>query len=96
MERAKFNKRCQKPGEPIEQFIQDLYRILDDCEYGALKDHLIRDRIVAGVLDDTLSDRFQSKADLTLAEAVQQAETREQDRVLIRGHLETTNFVHTT
>ena len=30
VERAKFNKRCQRPGEPIEH----------DCEYGALKEQL--------------------------------------------------------
>ena len=31
-----------------------------------LKESLIRDRIVVGVLDDKLSDTLQSKADLTL------------------------------
>ena len=51
----------------------------DDCEYGTLKDELIRDRIIVGVLDDTLSDRLQAKSDLTLVDAVRmsrQAEAR--------------------
>ena len=41
-----------------------------------------------GVLDDSLSDRLQSKGTLTLAQAVQmsrQAETRAQNRDLVRG-----------
>ena len=53
-----------------------------------LKDSLIRDRIVVGVLDDSLSDQLQSKASLTLVQAVQmsrQAESRAQNRDLVRG-----------
>ena len=88
VERARFNTRKQKPDEPIETFIQDLYLIVEDCEYGTLKDQLIRDRIVAGVLDDTLSDRLQAKSDHTLADAVRmsrQAEARKQNRTVVRG-----------
>ena len=61
--------------------IQDLYRLAEDCDYGTLKDNLIRDRIVVGVVDDSLSDRLQAKADLTLEISVQmsrQAEARKQ------------------
>ena len=88
VQRARFNKRHQLLGESVDAFIQDLYRLAEDCEYGSLKDGLIRDRIVVGVLDDTLSDRLQAKADLTLEQAVQmshQTEARKQSRDLIRG-----------
>ena len=88
VERARFNKRSQKPGESVDTFIQDLYTLADNCDYGTLKDDLIRDRIVVGVLDDSLSDRLQSKGTLTLAQTVQmsrQAETRAQNRDLVRG-----------
>ena len=63
VERARFNTRKQTPEESVDTFIQDLYRIAEDCDYGTLKDQLIRDRIVVGVLDDTLSDRLQAKSD---------------------------------
>ena len=89
VERARFNKRSQKPGESVDTFIQDLYRLADNCDYGTLKDDLIRDRIVVGVVNDSLSDRLQSKASLTLAQAVQlsrQAESRAQNRDLVRGN----------
>ena len=88
VERARFNRRKQTTGESVDTFIQDLYRMADDCEYGTLKDELIRDRIIVGVLDDTLSDRLQAKSDLTLADAVRmsrQAEARKQNRTLVRG-----------
>ena len=67
-DRTKFNSRKQQPGEPVDKFIQDLYKLVEDCEYGTLKEELIRNNIVAGVLNGTLSDRLQAKANLTLAD----------------------------
>ena len=63
----------------MDTFIQDLYRLAEDCEYGSLKHSPIRDQNVIGVVDDSLSDQLQAKADLTLEMAVQmshQAEAR--------------------
>ena len=77
----------------MDTFIQDLYRFAENCEYGTLKDELIRDRIIVGVLDDTLSDRPQAKCDLTLAAAARisrQAEARKQNRTVVCG-VETQN-----
>ena len=85
---TRFNKRSQIAGESVDTFIQDLYRLADNCDYGVLKDGLIRDRIVVGVLDDSLSDQLQSKASLTLAQAIQmsrQAESRAENRDLVHG-----------
>ena len=87
VERAKFNKRIQKQGEPVETFIQDLHKLASECNFGTLKDELIRDRIVVGVLDDCLSEDLQSKPHLTLADAIQtsrQAEERKLCQPLIR------------
>ena len=88
IERAKFNRRVQQPGEFVDVFIQDLYRLAEHCDYGALREQLIRDRIVVGVIDDALSDRLQAQADLTLDQSVQvsrQAEARKQQRNVVRG-----------
>ena len=87
IERAKFNKRIQQQGESIDVFIQDLYRLVEHCEYGELREQLIRDRIVVGVSDDALSDRLQAQADLTLDQSVQisrQSESRKQQRGVVR------------
>ena len=95
VERARFNRRRQNPGEFVDTFIQDLYRFAENCEYGTLKDELIRDRIIVGVLDDTLSDHLQAKSDLTLADAARvsrQSEARKQNRTVVRG-VETQNEV---
>ena len=48
-ERAKFNVRVQKEGEPVKNFIIDLHCLAKHCEFGAQKDQLIRDCIVIGL-----------------------------------------------
>lgn len=55
IERARFNTRKQTPEESVGTFIQDLYRIAEDCDYGTLKDQLIRDRVVVGVSQNQTS-----------------------------------------
>ena len=73
----------------MDTFFQDLYRLAEDRENSALKDNLIRDQIVVGIVDDSLSYRHQAKADLTLemtAQMSRQAEARKQNKDLIRRH----------
>ena len=49
-ERAKFNMRKQEPGrsEPVDAFIADLCCMSEHCEFRAVRDEFIRDRIVMG------------------------------------------------
>ena len=64
-ERARFNRRNQLPGETIEQYITVLYTLIETCEYGELKEELLRDRIVVGIRDMALSERLQLEPDLS-------------------------------
>ena len=58
IEHTKFNKRSQLPDEPVEQFITSLYNLAADCNFGELKDKLIRDRIVVRIRAASLSERL--------------------------------------
>ena len=66
IEHTKFNKRSQLPDEPVEQFIANLYNLAADCNFGELKEKLIRDRIVVGIRDASLSERLQMDLQMTL------------------------------
>lgn len=70
-ERACFHQRVQQPGERAEAFIRALYELSEHCEFGAMRDKSIRDRIVVGILDKDLSRRLQLITDLTLAQTIQ-------------------------
>ena len=76
-ERARFNRRVQSAGESVELFISDLYSLAANCEYGALKDEMIRDRLVVGLLDCALSERLQLDPELTLEKAKRAARQKE-------------------
>ena len=86
--RARFNRRCQAAGETIEQFITSLYTLAESCDYGDLKDQMIRDRIVVGIRDQSQSERLQMDADLTLEKAktlVRQREAVHEQQVLLKA-----------
>ena len=75
----------------MDTFIQDLHRLAKNCEYRTLRD----DRIIIGVLDDTLSDRLQAKSDLTFTDVAhmsRQAKAIKQNWTIVRG-VETQNEV---
>ncbi|XP_056001795.1 uncharacterized protein LOC125656292 [Ostrea edulis] len=75
-ERAKFNQRKQQEGESADSFITALYTLVEHCEYGQLKDEMIRDRIVVGIRDSKLSEKLQLNPDLKLEDAINQARQR--------------------
>lgn len=85
-ERFKFNSRTQLPGESADSFITALHTLAEHCEYGTLKEDLIRDRIVVGMTDTKTSERLQLQGNLTLADAVfstKQAEIQNKQSHLI-------------
>ena len=56
----------------MENFITDLYRLPTFCEYGSLKEQMIRVRLVVSLRNDSFSEKLQTNSDLTLGQAVQQ------------------------
>ena len=76
-ERARFNRRNQQADESAEQYITVLYSLADNCDYGEFKDQIIRDRLVVGIRDNSLSERLQMDAELTLEKAMKTIRQRE-------------------
>ena len=92
-ERAHFNKRDQKEGESAEEYVTALYELVKTCEYGTLRDEMLRDRLVVGIWDTALSDKLQLDSTLTLEsakKAIRQKEAVREQRVELtsrKGHL---------
>ena len=82
-ERAKCNQREQKGGESVDRFITALYTLSEHCEYGNLREEMIRGRIIVGILNSRLLD-----PDLKLETAVTkvcQNEAVKQQQSIVRG-----------
>ena len=70
-ERYIFNTRVQQANETVDQYVTELKNIATTCDYGELREGLIRDRIVIGISDATLRARLLCETDLDLAKATQ-------------------------
>ena len=85
-ERAKFNQRRQ---EPVDNFITTLDCLPEHCGYGELREQMIRDRIVVGIQDVSLSEKLQLESNLTLeaaVTAVRQREAVKKQQGILRSH----------
>jgi hypothetical protein len=69
-ERYVFSRRQQENGERFDVFLGEIRRLARTCQFGAVEDSLLRDRIVVGVRDDATRRRLLQMRDLTLATAV--------------------------
>ena len=70
VERHKSNTRNQREGETTEAYITDLKKLANQCEYGNLRNDLIRDRIVCGIKNENTRTQILKQADLTLERAI--------------------------
>lgn len=43
-----------------------LYDLAENCDYGHMREEMIRDRLVVGIRDNALSEKLQLEAKLTL------------------------------
>ena len=53
-----LNKRVQDAGESIDHYITDIIKLAEHCQYGELKDDLIRDKLVSGIRDDKVREKL--------------------------------------
>ena len=66
VERFKVFSRSQEPGDSQEKFVTDLKLLATTCNYGDLKDSLVRDWIICGIQDRQLCEELLKIPDLDL------------------------------
>ena len=87
--RALFNRRSQQSGESAKQYIMALYELVQYCDYGEMKDEMIRDRLVIGIHDCSLSEKLQLDPALTLEKAkktIRQSEAIHEQHKMLKGN----------
>ena len=65
-ERYLFNQREQESGESFDTYLTNLRSLAQTCNFGELKDNLIRDRIVIGIRDNGTRKKLLAESKLTL------------------------------
>lgn len=69
VQRFKFNTRVQLENESLSTFVAELKKLTEFCDYGPVRDDMIRDRLVVGVRDVQIQRRLLSETELTLESA---------------------------
>jgi hypothetical protein len=69
-DRHSFFTRNQQEGETIDTYATELRNKASRCEFADLKDGLIRDRIVCGIINDSVRECLLRESDLSLEKCV--------------------------
>ncbi|KAI8506223.1 hypothetical protein Bbelb_156500 [Branchiostoma belcheri] len=67
VERYKFFTRGQSSGETFDEYVTDLRTLASECGFGDIRESLIRDRILCGILDGKVRERLLRESNLSLA-----------------------------
>ncbi|XP_077485394.1 uncharacterized protein LOC144095592 [Amblyomma americanum] len=62
----KFNSRTRQAGEAAADYFAALNKLADECGFGTFRERMLRDRIVAGINDESMQRRLLELPDLTL------------------------------
>ena len=66
----KFFSYNQGEGQLIDEYVTELKARSQHCEFGDLRESLIRDKIVLGVQDKKIQERLLRETDLSLDKAI--------------------------
>ncbi len=76
-ERFKFQKRNQKEGESVADYIVALRQLSASCEFGQYLSDALRDRFVSGLTSESMQRKLLSQKDLTFRQACEIASSME-------------------
>ena len=77
VQRFYFNTRIQEMEETVLEFVADLRRFSEYCQFAATLDDMLRDRLVCGIRDHQLQHRLLAETDLIFQKALDISQTSE-------------------
>ena len=76
-ERYVFNSCCQTPDETVDCFVNRLRKLTSSCQYGALTQYIVRDRLVICIQDKNTKARLFQERALSLDRALDMCKSSE-------------------
>ena len=74
----KFFAYKQSEGQ---SFVAELRKLSNECSFGDLKDSLIKDMIICGVVDNSLRERMLHQRDINLKKAIELGQAAEETKM---------------
>ena len=76
-ERYGFNSCCQTPDETVDCLVNRLRKLTSSCQYGALTQYIVRDRLVICIQDKNTKARLFQERALSLDRALDMCKSSE-------------------
>ena len=76
-ERYGFNSCCQTPDETVDCLVNRLRKLTSSCQYGALTQYIVRDRLVICIQDKNTKARLLRERALSLDKALDMCKSSE-------------------
>lgn len=70
VQRFKFHTHSRKSGVTVAEFVAELRQLSEHCEFRAVLEDMLRDRLVCGINDDVIQRRLLGEATLTFKKAL--------------------------
>ena len=83
-ERYIFRTTQQEPNETISEYVTKLRRLAASCDFGTLKEDMIRDRIVIGTSDEEVRSRLLRNPSLNLNTCIEMCRSSELARMQLQ------------
>lgn len=77
MQWFRFNSRARKEGESVADYVAELRKLTEGCNYGDSLNKMLRDRLVWGVREANIQKKLLAEPNLTLDKAIQLAQSRD-------------------
>ena len=90
--RYKFFTCHQREGESFDDFVTNLKKLSQACEFGTLCDSLIRDVIIIGILDNRLRECFLREHDLKFRKYYQALQSSRRDQTTCQNATTSASF----
>ena len=90
----------QNDGETVDSYLTRLKLKRDYCEYDktgwppAVKNEMMRNKFIFGLIDDGMKERLLRETDLTLERAVALAQRSEASKLQVKAMSSSTNLVY--
>lgn len=78
--RFRFNSRVRKPEESVREYVAELRKLSEHCNYGAQLNEMLRDRLVCGIAQTRVQTKLLAEKDLTFDRALEIATAMETAR----------------
>ena len=75
MQRFKFNTRARKESESVATYVAELKRLGGHCEFGENINEMVRDRLLCGVNDLRIQNRWLQESTTKAFEIAQSVES---------------------